>query len=109
MKHRRKRKRRSRNCRGAGSNVFYHSTYFDPYHEVGAEEFEEIPEILASLSFEQQEVLVLYANGLTAQEIAHMVGLKEEVVKTRLQSARSQAHRLIDKRRQEENRMSKQV
>ena len=86
------------------SNVFYHPTYFDPYHEVGSEELEEIPEILASLSFEHQEVLVLYANGLTVQEIAHMIGLKEEAVKTRLQYARSHAHKLINQKRQEENR-----
>jgi len=86
------------------ANVFYHPTYFDPYHEVGAEELEEIPEILASLSFEYTEVLVPYANGLTVQEIAHMIGLKEEVVKTRLQYARSHAHKLINQKRQEENR-----
>lgn len=86
------------------ANVFYHPTYFDPYHEVGAEELEEIPEILASLSFEYTEVLVLYANGLSVQEIAHMIGLKEEVVKTRLQYARRHAHKLINQKRQEENR-----
>ncbi len=85
------------------SNVFYHPTYFDPYHEVDAQDLEEIPEILASLSFEHQEVLVLYANGLTVQEIAHMVGLKEAVVKSRLELARSHAHLLIDKKRKEEN------
>ncbi len=86
------------------SNIFYHPTYLDPYHEVGAEELEEIPEILASLSFEYTEVLVLYANGLTVQEIAHMIGQKEEVVKTRLRYARSHAHKLINQKRQQENR-----
>ncbi len=84
------------------ANVFYHPTYFDPYHEVGFEELEEIPEILASLSFEHQEVLVLYANGLTVQEIAHMVGLKESVVKSRLETARKHAHGLIDEKRKQE-------
>lgn len=29
------------------NNVFYHPTYFDPYHEVGQEELDEIPQILA--------------------------------------------------------------
>lgn len=53
-------------------NVIYHPTYFDPHHEVTAEDLDEIPEILASLSYEHQEVLVFYANGLTVQEIAQM-------------------------------------
>lgn len=83
-------------------NVFYHPTYFDPCHEVGTEELEEIPEILASLSFEHQEVLVLYANGLTVQEIAHMIGLKEQVVRSRLETGRAHAHRLIDEKRREQ-------
>lgn len=88
------------------NNVFYHPTYFDPYHEVGQEELDEIPQILASLSFEHREVLVFYANGLTCQEIAHMIGLKEGTVKSRLHYARRHAHKLIEQKRKEENAMN---
>lgn len=85
------------------NNVIYHSTYFDRYHDVSPEDLDEMPEILASLSFEHQEVLLLYARDLTYQEIAHMIGLKVGTVRSRVHYARKKAHKLIEARRKKEN------
>lgn len=90
-------------CEGDDENVIYHQTYFDRYHDVAPEDLDEIPEILASLSFEHQEVLLLYANGLTYQEIAHMVGLKVGTVRSRVHYARKKAHKLIEEKMKTEN------
>lgn len=96
-------------CEGDGdgednqNNVIYHSTYFDRYHDVVPEDLDEMPEILASLSFEHQEVLLLYANGLTYQEIAHVVGLKVGTVRSRVHYARKKAHKLIEEKMKKEN------
>lgn len=90
-------------CEGDDENVIYHPTYFDRYHDVAPEDLDEIPEILASLSFEHQEVLLLYARGLTYQEIAHMVGLKVGTVRSRVHYARKHAHKLMEEMRKKEN------
>mgnify|MGYP000998075379 CR=1 FL=1 len=90
-------------CEGDDENVIYHPTYFDRFHDVAPEELDEIPGILASLSFEHQEVLLLYARGLTYQEIAHMVGLKVGTVRSRVYYARKHAHKLIVDKRKTEN------
>ncbi len=89
-------------CEGDDDNVIYHPTHFDPYHEVCPEDLTEIPEILNGLSFEHQEVLLLYANGLTYQEIAHMVGLKVGTVRSRLHFARRYAHKVVEEMRKKE-------
>ncbi len=90
-------------CEVDDENVIYHPTYFDRFHEVAPEELEDIPEILASLSYEHQEVLVFYANGLTYQEISHMTGLAIGTVRSRVHYARKRAHKLIDEKRKKEN------
>lgn len=90
-------------CEKDEDNVVYFETYLDPFHEVTSEDLDEIPEIMSLLSFEHQEVLLLYASGLTCQEIAHMIGLKEGTVKSRLHYARKYAHEIIDKKREAEN------
>ncbi len=90
-------------CEGDDENVIYHPTYFDRYHDVAPEDLDDVPEILASLSFEHQEVLLLYARGLTYQEIAHMVGLKVGTVRSRVHYARKRAHKLIEEKKRAEN------
>lgn len=96
-------------CEGDDDNIIYHPTVLDPYHEVGPEDLTEIPEILGGLSFEHQEVLLLYANGLTYQEIAHMVGLKVGTVRSRLHFARRYAHRVLDEMRKKEKEQVKNI
>lgn len=93
-------------CEGDGdneNNVIYHSTYLDRYHDVAPEDLDDIPEILSSLSEEHQEVLILYARGLTYQEIAHMIGLKIGTVRSRVHYARKRAHKLIQENMKAEN------
>ena len=89
------------------SKVIYHPTYFDRFHDVAPDDLDEIPEILSSLSFHHQEVLLLYANGLTYQEISHMTGLAIGTVRSRLHFARKHAHKLVEERRKKENEESK--
>lgn len=85
------------------NNVIYHQTYLDKYLDVAPEDLDAMPEILASLSFEHQEVLLLYARDLTYQEIAHMIGLKVGTVRSRVHYARKKAHKLIEERMKKDN------
>jgi len=99
-------------CEGDGdneNNVIYHSTYLDRYHDVAPEDLDAIPEILSSLSEEHQEVLLLYARGLTYQEIAHMIGLKIGTVRSRVHYARKRAHKLIQENMKAENKKVAQL
>ncbi len=99
------RKSNSKKCTSKReSNVFYHRTCLDLYHEVGLEEIDEIPGILTCLTPEEREVLLYYISGLGVRKISHMSGFRQREVKEYLQKARKNAHRLIDEKRKEEYR-----
>lgn len=84
-------------------NVIYHPVFFDEFQDIAPEELEAIPEILASLSEVQQEVLLLYAYGLNHSQIADATGERVGTVKSRLHYARKYAHQILEKKMKEEN------